>query len=127
MQTRHRSNVTITITSFRHQVNKFPHVRVEIRVKIAAQVRDVHFIRHLARILDQAAQRRVLDTVWHRVDDYTQLGPIAVGDFREQLRVVPLDERLVRVFKHHRRVRCREVARVRNRSRVVDDLLCVSR
>lgn len=86
-------------------------------------MRYEHFIRHLARILDQAAQRRGLDTVRHRVDDDTQLGPIAIGDVGEHLRVVPLDERLVRVFKHHRRVRRREVARVRYRSRVVDDLL----
>ena len=88
-------------------------------VVIRCQMRDENLFCHLPGLLDQAAELGALHTVRHRMNNCTQLTPIAIWNVLEYLCITAFLEGAVRCLKHDSRISRREVARVRNDPGVV--------
>lgn len=88
-------------------------------IVIRCQMSDENLFCHFSSLLDQAAELGALHTVRHRMNDRTQLTPVAIWDVFEYLCVAAFLEGVVRCLKHNGRISHWEVARVRNDPGVV--------
>lgn len=106
----------------RHQTDKIVPLVAELRIVIRAEMRDENLLGYSAHLLDKPAQLVSFYLPWQRVDHRAQLAAVAVGYLLEHPGRVALLKGLVCLLKHHRRVSCRQVTRVRHGPGVVEDL-----
>lgn len=84
-----------------HQIHKIIPPVTKARIVIRRQVGDENLISDLPRLLDQTAQLTAVDVIRHRMDDCTQLSPVAIWDVFEYLFLVPLLESGVCCFEYY--------------------------
>lgn len=106
-----------------HQFHKLLPLASKARIIICIQMSDENLICDLAHLLHQVSEFVPFHAVRHRVDHGAQLAAITIRDFLKQLSPLTLQERLVGCLKDHSRISRRQVAGIRNRAGIVDDLV----